>query len=113
MFLVSILNRLSIDLIAVLGIHLLLSSLLCFGYGYYHLTGVYGPGLWSSDGFGLIGSVRGIKPVYSLVSIATSRYGSISSHHIVSGLFGLFVSIFHICTRPQSVLYSIFRIYNF
>jgi len=53
---VSILtNQLKLDLNNIFGIHLVLSSVICFGYGYKHLTGAYGPGMWTSDSKGLLG----------------------------------------------------------
>ena len=33
--------------------HLLLASVLCFGFGLAHLSGFQGPGIWTSDSFGL------------------------------------------------------------
>jgi photosystem II CP47 chlorophyll apoprotein len=96
-----------IDLPKVFGIHLLLASILCFGFGYFHLSGLYGPGIWSSDSYGLVGSIRSIKPIYSLISISSSRYGVISSHHIISGLLGILVSLFHISSRPQALLFQL------
>jgi photosystem II CP47 chlorophyll apoprotein len=96
-----------LDLPKIFGIHLLLASITCFGFGYCHLTGLAGPGLWSSDSYGLVGSIRSIKPVYSIISISSARYGVISSHHILSGLLGILVSLFHISSRPQSFLFQI------
>jgi photosystem II CP47 chlorophyll apoprotein len=101
-----------LDLSKLFGIHLLLSSILCFGYGYFHVTGLFGPGIWSSDSYGLVGSPRSIKPVYSLVSLSSSRYGVIGSHHILSGLLGLLVSFFHITSRPQSILFQLLSMGN-
>jgi len=54
-------GSLVLDLNQILGIHLLLASVLCFGFGLAHLThlfnlkhsGFQGPGIWTSDSFGL------------------------------------------------------------
>jgi photosystem II CP47 chlorophyll apoprotein len=46
----------------IFGIHLLLASVLCFGFGAFHVTGVYGPGIWVSDAYGLAGRVQGVSP---------------------------------------------------
>lgn len=40
----------ALDLPKIFGIHLFLSGLLCFGFGAFHVTGLFGPGIWVSDG---------------------------------------------------------------
>jgi photosystem II CP47 chlorophyll apoprotein len=109
LFIDSSSGLIALDLNKIFGLHLLLASLTCFGYGYFHICGLFGPGLWCSDSFGLLGSVRGIKPVFSLSSLNSSRYGVIGAHHIVAGFFGLVFSFFHICTRPQFLLFYLVR----
>ena len=47
----------AIDLPKVFGIHLFLSGLLCFGFGAFHVTGIFGPGIWVSDAYGVTGKV--------------------------------------------------------
>ena len=39
----------SLDLPKIFGIHLFLSGVACFGFGAFHVTGLYGPGIWVSD----------------------------------------------------------------
>lgn len=39
----------SFDLPKIFGIHLFLSGVACFGFGAFHVTGLYGPGIWVSD----------------------------------------------------------------
>ncbi|MEL6815025.1 MAG: photosystem II chlorophyll-binding protein CP47, partial [Cyanobacteria bacterium J06598_3] len=51
-----------LDLPKIFGIHLTLAGLLCFGFGAFHLTGVFGPGMWVSDPLGLTGHVQGVAP---------------------------------------------------
>jgi photosystem II CP47 chlorophyll apoprotein len=65
-FVTSTTGSLVLDLNQILGIHLLLASLLCFGFGLAHLSGFQGPGIWTSDSFGVVGSIRFVKPIYSV-----------------------------------------------
>jgi len=76
-------RKLVLDLHRIFGIHLVAASLLCFGFGLAHLTGFFGPGMWTSDSFGLVGSIRFVKPAFSLIGLAPFCYGSIPSHHIM------------------------------
>ena len=55
-------NKPAIDLPKVFGIHLFLAGLLCFGFGAFHVTGVFGPGIWVSDPYGITGSVQPVSP---------------------------------------------------
>ncbi|KAK5771392.1 hypothetical protein PVK06_047594 [Gossypium arboreum] len=34
----------------------------CFGFGAFHVTGLYGPGIWVSDPYGLTGKVQPVNP---------------------------------------------------
>merc|ERR550537_1136616 len=97
-------GSLVLDLNKIFGIHLFLASLLCFGFGYGHLTGAFGPGI--------CGSIRNLKPVYSVIRITPYCYGVLSSHHIVAGFAGSFVGIFHISGRPGPLLYKLNRMGN-
>ena len=45
-----------LDLPKIFGVHLFLLGLACFGFGAFHVTGLYGPEIWVSDPYGLIGS---------------------------------------------------------
>jgi photosystem II CP47 chlorophyll apoprotein len=71
-------GNLLLDLNRIFGIHLCLASLLSFGFGLGHLTGFGGPGMWTSDSFGLVGSPRFVKPVFSVISLDPFSYGVIS-----------------------------------
>jgi len=86
---------------------LLLSSCLSFFFGISHLSGFLGPGLWTSDSVGIVGSVRSIKPLYSIVGLTPYCYGVISANHIIVGFLGLLVSIWHISSRPGPYIYSL------
>jgi photosystem II CP47 chlorophyll apoprotein len=54
----------ALDLPKIFGIHLLLSGFLCFGFGAFHVTGLFGPGIWVSDAFGLTGRVQPVAPAW-------------------------------------------------
>ena len=99
-------GSLVLDLNKILGIHLFFGSLLCFGFGYRHLTGALGPGMWTSDSKGVCGSIRNLKPIYSVIGIAAYCYGVLSSHHIVAGFAGNLMGTFHISGRPGPLLYK-------
>jgi photosystem II CP47 chlorophyll apoprotein len=112
LFISSLTGRLVLDLNRIFGIHLTLASILCFGFGIIHLTGFGGPGLWTSDSFGIIGSIRNVKPVYSLVGLTPYCYGVISSNHISAGFLGALVGIWHISSRPSASLYTTLAMSN-
>jgi len=105
-FVSSSTGKLVLDLNRIFGIHLSLASCICFGFGLAHLTGFFGPGMWTSDSFGIVGSVRLVKPVYSVIGLAPFCYGVISSNHIVAGFFGICVGLWHISSRPGPLLYK-------
>lgn len=64
-----------LDLNQIIGIHLLLASVLCFGFGLAHVSGFLGPGMWTSDSFGLVGSIRFVKPAFNLIGLNTTNIG--------------------------------------
>ena len=99
-------NRPALQLLRIFGIHLALASLLCFGFGLAHLTGKFGPGAWTSDSFGISGSVRYLKASASLRALAIS-YGSITCHHILAGSLTLMVALWHISSRPGALIYKL------
>jgi photosystem II CP47 chlorophyll apoprotein len=105
-------RKLVLDLNRIFGIHLSLASLLCFGFGLCHLTGLYGPGMWTSDSFGLLGCPRLVKPVYNILNLGPFSYGVIPSHHIIAGFLGLLIGPWHITTRPSPILYRTLRMGN-
>jgi photosystem II CP47 chlorophyll apoprotein len=100
-------RKLVLDLHRIFGIHLVAASLLCFGFGLAHLTGFFGPGMWTSDSFGLVGSIRFVKPAFSLIGLAPFCYGSIPSHHILAGCFGIIAGFWHVSSRPGPSLYKL------
>ena len=95
-----------LDLFKIFGIHFLLASLLCFNYGVFHLSGLFGFGIWTSDSYGLIGSIRFIKPSFLFISFLGKSYGIISGHHIFIGFIGVIISLWHISSKPGPLLYK-------
>jgi photosystem II CP47 chlorophyll apoprotein len=111
LFISSSSGNLVIDLNRVFGIHLTLASVTCYAYGYIHLASS-GPGMWTSDSYGLLGDARSIKPVYSIGSLVTGSYGVVASNHIAAGALGFIISVWHIASRPQPSLYNIISMGN-
>ena len=101
-----------LDLIKLFGIHLLLASILCFNYGLFHLSGMFGFGIWSSDTYGLMGSIRFIKPSFLFIGLLGKSYGIISGHHIFIGFIGVIVSLWHISSKPGPLLYKLILMFN-
>ncbi|CAN4119668.1 unnamed protein product [Withania somnifera] len=82
--------------------HLFLSGVACFGFGAFHVTGLYGPGISVSDPYGLTGKVQHRK----------SGVGLIASHHITAGTLGILAGLFHLSVRPPQRLYKGLRMGN-
>jgi photosystem II CP47 chlorophyll apoprotein len=68
--------------------------------------------MWTSDSFGLLGSVRLVKPVYSLLGLTPFCYGVIPSHHIIAGVFGLGAGLWHVISRPGPFIYRLVQMGN-
>ena len=111
-FVSSLTGKLVLDLNQIIGIHVDLASLLCFGFGLAHVSGFLGPGMWTSDSFGVVGSIRFVKPIYSVIGLAPFCYGVISSNHIVAGFFGICIGLWHISSRPGPLLYKLLKMGN-
>jgi photosystem II CP47 chlorophyll apoprotein len=105
-------RTLVLDLNRIYGIHLGLAAILSFGFGLAHLSGLFGPGMWTADAFGLVGSVRFVKPVYSVIALGPFSYGVIVSNHIIAGFFGIWVAFFHVSSRPGPLLYKLLAMGN-
>lgn len=102
----------SLDLNRLINIHLLLSSTLCIGYGLAHISGLFGPGMYTSDLHHILGSVRFIKPALNLIALSTLTYTIIPSHHIVAGSLNILASLWHISSIPSPILFQIIRMGN-
>ncbi|NJN86192.1 MAG: photosystem II chlorophyll-binding protein CP47 [Leptolyngbyaceae cyanobacterium SL_7_1] len=94
-----------LDLPKIFGIHLALAGLLCFGFGAFHLTGIFGPGMWVSDPYGLTGHIQPIKPDWGATGFNPFNPGGVVAHHIAAGIVGIMGGLFHIAVRPAENLY--------
>jgi len=99
----------TLDLPRIFGIHLLLASLLCLGFGGLHVTGNLGPGIWVSDAYGLEGRITGVAPSWGASGFNPFNPGGIASHHIAAGTLGIIAGLFHITARPAARLYYALR----
>jgi photosystem II CP47 chlorophyll apoprotein len=102
----------ALDLPKMFGIHLFLSGLLCFGFGAFHLTGLFGPGMWVSDPYGLTGSVQPVAPAWGPEGFDPYNPGGIVAHHIAAGIVGIIAGLFHLTVRPPERLYRALRMGN-
>ena len=102
----------ALDLPKMFGIHLFLSGLLCFGFGAFHLTGVWGPGMWVSDAFGVTGHVQPVAPEWGPAGFNPFNPGGVVAHHIAAGVVGIIAGLFHLSVRPPERLYKALRMGN-
>lgn len=102
----------ALDLPKMFGIHLFLSGLLCFGFGAFHLTGLWGPGMWVSDPYGLTGSIQPVAPEWGPDGFNPFNPGGIVAHHIAAGIVGIIAGLFHLTVRPPQRLYRALRMGN-
>ena len=102
----------TLDLPRIFGIHLLLAGLLCFGFGAFHLTGIFGPGMWVSDPYGLSGHMQGVAPVWDARGFDPYNPGGVVAHHITAGVVGIISGLFQIVVRPSEELYKLLRMGN-
>ncbi len=102
----------ALDLPKMFGIHLFLSGLLCFGFGAFHLTGLFGPGMWVSDPYGLTGSIQPVAPAWGPDGFNPFNPGGIVAHHIAAGVVGIIAGLFHLIVRPPQRLYKALRMGN-
>jgi photosystem II CP47 chlorophyll apoprotein len=102
----------ALDLPKMFGIHLFLSGLLCFGFGAFHLSGLFGPGMWVSDPYGLTGSIQPVAPEWGPAGFNPFNPGGIVAHHIAAGTVGIIAGLFHLSVRPPERLYRALRMGN-
>lgn len=102
----------ALDLPKMFGIHLFLSGLLCFGFGAFHQTGLWGPGMWVSDPYGLTGSIQPVAPSWGPEGFNPYNAGGIVAHHIAAGIVGIIAGLFHLSVRPPERLYRALRMGN-
>jgi photosystem II CP47 chlorophyll apoprotein len=101
-----------LDLPKIFGIHLFLSGLLCFGFGAFHVTGLFGPGIWVSDPYGITGNISPVSPSWGADGFDPYNPGGIASHHIAAGILGIIAGLFHLTVRPPQRLYKVLRMGN-
>ncbi|AVZ29496.1 photosystem II chlorophyll-binding protein CP47 [Nodularia spumigena CS-584] len=102
----------ALDLPKMFGIHLFLSGLLCFGFGAFHLTGLFGPGMWVSDAYGVTGSIQAVAPEWGPAGFDPFNPGGVVAHHIAAGVVGIIAGLFHLTVRPPERLYKALRMGN-
>jgi photosystem II CP47 chlorophyll apoprotein len=102
----------ALDLPKIFGIHLLLSGVLCFGFGAFHVTGAWGPGIWVSDAYGITGKVQPVAPAWGPEGFNPFNPSGVASHHIAAGILGFIAGVFHIAVRPPQRLYRSLRMGN-
>jgi photosystem II CP47 chlorophyll apoprotein len=102
----------ALDLPKMFGIHLFLSGLLCFGFGAFHQTGLFGPGMWVSDPYGLTGHMQPVAPEWGPDGFNPFNPGGIVAHHIAAGIIGIIAGLFHLTVRPPERLYKALRMGN-
>ncbi|PSF35295.1 photosystem II chlorophyll-binding protein CP47 [Aphanothece hegewaldii CCALA 016] len=102
----------ALDLPKMFGIHLFLSGLLCFGFGAFHLTGLWGPGMWVSDPYGVTGHVQAVAPSWGPEGFDPFNPGGVVAHHIAAGIVGIIAGLFHLTVRPPERLYKALRMGN-
>ena len=102
----------ALDLPKMFGIHLFLSGLLCFGFGAFHQTGLFGPGMWVSDPYGLTGHVQAVAPEWGPAGFNPFNPGGVVAHHIAAGIVGIIAGLFHLTVRPPQRLYKALRMGN-
>jgi len=102
----------ALDLPKMFGIHLFLSGLLCFGFGAFHLSGVWGPGMWVSDPYGVTGHVQAVAPDWGPSGFNPFSPGGVVAHHIAAGIVGIIAGLFHLSVRPPERLYKALRMGN-
>jgi len=102
----------ALDLPKMFGIHLFLSGLLCFGFGAFHLTGLFGPGMWVSDPYGLTGHIQPVAPEWGPAGFNPFNPGGVVAHHIAAGIVGIIAGLFHLTVRPPQRLYKALRMGN-
>jgi photosystem II CP47 chlorophyll apoprotein len=102
----------ALDLPKMFGIHLFLSGLLCFGFGAFHLTGLWGPGMWVSDPYGVTGHVQPVAPEWGPAGFNPFNPGGVVAHHIAAGIVGIIAGLFHLTVRPPERLYRALRMGN-
>ncbi|KAI5652209.1 hypothetical protein M9H77_29396 [Catharanthus roseus] len=78
----------------------------------FHVMGLYGPGLWVSDPYGLTGKVQPVNSGWGMEGFDPEVSGRIASHHITTGTLGIVAGLFHLSVCPPQRLYKGLRMGN-
>lgn len=100
----------ALNLLRAFGIHLTLAGYLCFTFGYFHLTGCFGPGIYTSDSAGLIGPPHDVKPDFTLQNLGPFTYGAVPAHHVGAGFLALLTGPWHVVTKPSPTIHRTFTV---
>ena len=90
------LKKPSLNLPKNFGIHLFLSG--------FHVTELYGSGIWVSDPYGLTGRVQAVYPAWGVEGFHPFVPDGIVSHHIAASALGILVGLFHLSVRLHKEL---------
>uniref|UniRef100_A0A803MQR2 Photosystem II CP47 chlorophyll apoprotein n=1 Tax=Chenopodium quinoa TaxID=63459 RepID=A0A803MQR2_CHEQI len=63
--------------------------------------GLYRPGIWVSDPYGLTGKVQLVCPAWGVEGFDPFVLGGIASHHIALGILGILAGLFHLSVRTM------------
>jgi photosystem II CP47 chlorophyll apoprotein len=58
------------------------------------VTGLFGPGIWVSDPYGITGSVQPVAPSWGAEGFDPYNPGGIASHHMAAGILGVLAGLF-------------------
>ncbi|MBA0710993.1 hypothetical protein Golax_010231, partial [Gossypium laxum] len=84
----------------------------CFGFGAFHVIGLYGPGIWVPDPYGLTSKVQPINLVWGMEDFDHFDPRGIASHHIAARTLGILAGLFHLSVHPPQRLYKGLRMGN-
>ncbi|KAG6470028.1 hypothetical protein ZIOFF_070988 [Zingiber officinale] len=87
-------------------------GLACFGFGAFHVTGLYGPRIWVSDPYGLTGKIQPVSLAMGAEGFDPFVPGGIASHHIAASTLRILAGLFHLSVRPPQRLYKGLRMGN-
>jgi photosystem II CP47 chlorophyll apoprotein len=80
-------------------------------FGAFHVTGLFGPGIWVSDAYGITGKVQPVAPSWGADGFNHSIQ-AVSQLIILQLVFFIFAGVFHLTVRPPQRLYRALRMGN-
>ncbi|KVI01582.1 Photosystem antenna protein-like protein [Cynara cardunculus var. scolymus] len=84
----------------------------CFGFGAFHVTGLYDPSIWVSDPYGLTRKIQFVNLSWGVEGFDPFVPGGIASHHIAAGTLGILAGLLHLSVCPPQRLYKGLRMGN-